>query len=788
MTHLIKLAAGKLNDPILMDWALDRYRQASKGQNHRQEELEQAWFDELTLRRWLNNDDQETLNRLFVHLPEKQFANLAKAIGERWNDWSGSLAYHSAQVLARYQPDLAKQCFAEPPGGRHRDIESILGIVRSLPVLPHDDGLQLLKTITQQILISSKDSFTRELMLSELVTASLALDRVVALDVIKAQLKEISRERDWNQLLDQVARSFFGHSVYRQLASDIRKGETQQSFQQLEAFFRKDAPLGQLDQLSREKANLDDLTELVDRFLDEQERSVVRLITETTRSKQFAERRDTIADFLIGVVAAACECKTLDTANINLHEAVQLLASDLAEPLYFEALLARLSVFDQEEVAPVLVEFIEREWSTYGSVWVAKAMGQLGWDTFISPLKAAMREDCGDFLCEAAKEALIRIGEPARDHLIQHWDNLDHSQRIYGLSVIEAIGGEPAALFAVDRYDELFHDDPENWCQLALSVPGRRLLELLEQHLPREQRLFDETFYQMARLLDVAHPDLESIAERVQKTQAETQARRAAFRRGEWFNQTLMLELKCPECGDANEYKVRQVAVDPGGKTADMLLVDEFPCASCGHWVDFEFTSGAYLAISAELLKLAADSDEGLADQSKTLIMAESLYNGQRLPVGEVVSRCKVAVANDTASVADWLRLGYCYDRVLSRPRYGLGYVEQALVLEPNAVEAVLQKADAMAMQGDKEAAFQLLDQSLESKEHWRFFLTDVVSPAQLTAQFAHLYNELLRGLGRTDRASLHASFHGTSKKVGRNDPCPCGSGKKYKKCCLAKH
>jgi preprotein translocase subunit SecA len=26
------------------------------------------------------------------------------------------------------------------------------------------------------------------------------------------------------------------------------------------------------------------------------------------------------------------------------------------------------------------------------------------------------------------------------------------------------------------------------------------------------------------------------------------------------------------------------------------------------------------------------------------------------------------------------------------------------------------------------------------------------------------------------------------SKEVGRNDPCPCGSGKKYKKCCLPKH
>ncbi len=27
-----------------------------------------------------------------------------------------------------------------------------------------------------------------------------------------------------------------------------------------------------------------------------------------------------------------------------------------------------------------------------------------------------------------------------------------------------------------------------------------------------------------------------------------------------------------------------------------------------------------------------------------------------------------------------------------------------------------------------------------------------------------------------------------TSKKIGRNDPCPCGSGKKYKHCCTDKH
>ncbi len=33
-------------------------------------------------------------------------------------------------------------------------------------------------------------------------------------------------------------------------------------------------------------------------------------------------------------------------------------------------------------------------------------------------------------------------------------------------------------------------------------------------------------------------------------------------------------------------------------------------------------------------------------------------------------------------------------------------------------------------------------------------------------------------------RMKLHQESHVTVEKIGRNDPCPCGSGKKYKKCC----
>lgn len=66
MTDLIELAKGKLNDPILMDWVLDRYRDAEMGEPRCQHAMERAWFDELRLLCWLGSDDQDILTRLQV--------------------------------------------------------------------------------------------------------------------------------------------------------------------------------------------------------------------------------------------------------------------------------------------------------------------------------------------------------------------------------------------------------------------------------------------------------------------------------------------------------------------------------------------------------------------------------------------------------------------------------------------------------------------------------------------------------------------------------------------------
>ena len=47
-------------------------------------------------------------------------------------------------------------------------------------------------------------------------------------------------------------------------------------------------------------------------------------------------------------------------------------------------------------------------------------------------------------------------------------------------------------------------------------------------------------------------------------------------------------------------------------------------------------------------------------------------------------------------------------------------------------------------------------------------------------------YAYLGRAIGETYQDSIdEPDMLAAEGKVGRNDPCPCGSGKKYKKCCL---
>ena len=68
-----------------------------------------------------------------------------------------------------------------------------------------------------------------------------------------------------------------------------------------------------------------------------------------------------------------------------------------------------------------------------------------------------------------------------------------------------------------------------------------------------------------------------------------------------------------------------------------------------------------------------------------------------------------------------------------------------------------------------------------------RIFKVQVqLSPDQIQAikqQNTTISNEAQRERQRSSNQAMKLTDEGTKKKLGRNDPCWCGSGKKWKKC-----
>lgn len=87
----------------------------------------------------------------------------------------------------------------------------------------------------------------------------------------------------------------------------------------------------------------------------------------------------------------------------------------------------------------------------------------------------------------------------------------------------------------------------------------------------------------------------------------------------------------------------------------------------------------------------------------------------------------------------------------------------------------------------NEEQVKEVMDLVMDLSNHVRLWQNNGFTPAELR----HVAEQpKMNPLPEqdNDRAASNATLGGTTnKKVGRNEPCPCGSGKKYKKCCLNK-
>ena len=158
-------------------------------------------------------------------------------------------------------------------------------------------------------------------------------------------------------------------------------------------------------------------------------------------------------------------------------------------------------------------------------------------------------------------------------------------------------------------------------------------------------------------------------------------------------------------------------------------------------------------------------------------------------PVGEIEVKGLLISYNDVLPFHNPLRFEVDGRWYLAVDQYPLGRSTQAVA------PVVTFCAFSPAPDGGPEEAREQFSVSLDlAQQRWRpqnTLVPPAVPAARIVAAFLEQFDyDFLAERQRILRA-LYRRNHGKqlgpvvpAEKVGRNDPCPCGSGKKYKKCC----
>ena len=244
MRQLIECGKNKLDDPILMTWALSRYQHAQLRCSDLCRSMEEAWFHDLALRRWIDSSDHTLLEELFRVLPSQLFLNVGPRIVDRWTTWSGGLGAEATTVLVKCRLEEALPLLARHIEGNFLDFQKTVAVIGAIADLPPANALLLLNDVTDRVSKLQNESFIKRMLLYALLRPTVALSRGNLVKLIETCARAMRGDKaEGNRLLRAVFSALFGNCALLEKAKDLMDDRHAQPFQSLQPLFPCGTPL-----------------------------------------------------------------------------------------------------------------------------------------------------------------------------------------------------------------------------------------------------------------------------------------------------------------------------------------------------------------------------------------------------------------------------------------------------------------------------------------------------------------------------------------------------------------
>lgn len=803
-------------EPILIEWALRRFLDCKKiGDEETARMIEERVFNEENIARMLEHSDLSVIDKtlMFRDIPVRRFTKALPLMIEKWAE-EKTLLYsedESAKVIAQLDPQAAAALFRQFCNKTYdeQDWGKWEGIAKSLPYLSDEDAEDIAQMITEASLRGESVGNVFDIL--ELIWK---YRHPEFHRLFEEHLLEISEK--YGRYRDTITGLFrimgFPREEYELLA-DIIDGYTELSLPAIKTFYKDTIPPAELKDAIAKIRKGDskllpfsaDYKEFITAFFDKHKEMIRNEQAKNTLHQLAADKKlleklhrkkqqPYLYAIFLAAVMASLRKESLDLSGCSVQEAVDLLTTDIEILPHPDAFAAFFKEQDKTLVIRHLTDAMKKADDRLGGAHILRVMGELGYDEFLKPMTDAISDtDNYEFIYEAGEEMLPKYKDRAIDYFIGNYDALSKNALISAVSVTEKVGG-PKAFEFIDRYfDSLWKIDKEMLLGACEAICSETWLERLSPKLNKGQELIDDTYLIISLLNRGKTPETDHLLREYYRRRKEQNKKI-----GQKFKESadsappyLNAELRCRSCGDESMYRLHRVIMSDTGKP---YVAQEIRCINCNEISEFELTDKGHIVVSAELMRLVSMSDKSAEEKEEAieqspLQIGKIMAKGKATDIGSAIDMYRKSIEKDPTDPRNYLGLGNIYFHAAQYTKSKACF-EKLVGIAPHYIQAYYTLAEIAEKKESPEKASDIMESGKPYLTSFGFWDNSGLRAEEFVEAYCDYYNALIEKTKSKKPLLFPPSSYQSpvrKQKIGRNDPCPCGSGKKYKKCCLMK-
>lgn len=440
-------------------------------------------------------------------------------------------------------------------------------------------------------------------------------------------------------------------------------------------------------------------------------------------------------------------------------------------------------------------------------------------------LEAAADVD-GTGLHEIAVKALSEHPERGEAILISVLERVPLEPKLARLALraAEELRTERVALAIGRRFSDLREIARSPLIRAVLRVGDARLIPSIESRAFREEP--EELAWVILSLVH-GREKTGKLADALHRMERKSGVAAHPEHAGEAPERRVHVPLRCKRCKETLTYGFERILLDVEARDhyGDPAFTGDVECKACGAEEELEPTEEAGRILTAHMLQFLADAKRGEIEEAPLVSPAQTELRGRKMGLAAALRALDQEIQASPSSIR--ARLHRARLHLILKRRRIVEDLDAVLEADPRSAEALSLRAAVAARARDLGKAFELTAEALRwtlsdppprfydiddvrtFRENLEDYLLELESatgaspPADLDLEAARSRRrerEALRRRRTTEDAeaarprsassapsdnedSSRAATADTFERAGRNDPCPCGSGKKFKKC-----